>query len=416
MKIISKTGIVILFIIYCITGKSCKKDEIPVLTTSSITSITATSASSGGNITSDGGAEIIARGVCWGISANPATSDSKTNDGIGTGQFESIISGLTAGSTYHVRAYATNSAGTSYGADLSFTTLGQVPEAVTQSATNISATGAILNGSVNANYLLTTVTFEYGTSSIYGQTVTATQSPVTGSSLTNVTAETTGLVEGTTYHFRIKTENSLGTTLGNDMVFTTLGEVPTAITQSACCLSSNVAKLNGTVNANYAATTVTFEYGTTEAYGSSVSASQSIITGNSPISVSANISGLNSGTTYHFRIKAVNSLGTTYGDDLTFITLLTDGDGNVYRYTRIGNQVWMRENLKTTRYNDGTDIPNVADASAWSALASAAYSWYNNDPDLYKNVYGSLYNWYAVNTGKLCPEGGMSPDSANGWS
>ena len=193
------------------------------------------------------------------------------------------------------------------------------------------------------------------------------------------------------------------------LTFTTLGQTPTAITQPACCLSSTGAILNGTVNANYAVTTVTFEYGTTTAYGSSVSAAQNPVTGNISASVSANISGLISGTTYHFRIKAVNSLGTVYGDDATFITLLTDSDGNIYQYTKIGTQVWMRENLKTSRYNDGTDIPNVTDPETWAALTSPAYSWYNNDATANKNVYGALYNWYAVNTGKLCPAGWHVP-------
>jgi hypothetical protein len=102
---------------------SCKKDEPatnPVLSTSSVTNITVSTATSGGNITSDGGAKITARGVCWGPTANPTTSDSKTVDGDGTGQFVSDITGINPGSTYYVRAYATNSVGTSYGNEITF--------------------------------------------------------------------------------------------------------------------------------------------------------------------------------------------------------------------------------------------------------------------------------------------------------
>lgn len=299
---------------------SCKKEELPTLSTSSITNITATTGSGGGNITSDGGVSITARGVCWSSNSNPSITDSKTNDGTGDGQYVSSLIGLSAGSTYHVRAYATNSVGTAYGADLSFATLGKAPECLTQVASNISSSGAILNGTVNANYLSTTVTFEYGTTSTYGQTIAATQSPVTGNSLTNVTAELTGLVAGTTYHFRIKTENSLGTTSGNDLTFITAGQVPTAITHAACCFSSTGAKLNGTVNANYLSTTVTFDYGLTTAYGNTVTAIPSPVIGNTSTNVSASISGLIGGTTYHFRIKALNELGTTFGEDLTFTT------------------------------------------------------------------------------------------------
>ncbi len=94
----------------------------PTVTTTAISSITTNSASSGGDITSDGGASVTARGVCWSTSANPTTADSKTSDGTGTGAFSSAITGLSPGTTYHVRAYATNSAGTSYGSDVNFKT------------------------------------------------------------------------------------------------------------------------------------------------------------------------------------------------------------------------------------------------------------------------------------------------------
>jgi len=95
---------------------------IPIVTTTAISSITATTASTGGNITSDGGASVTEKGVCWSTAANPTTSDSHTSDGTGTGSFTSSITGLSAGTAYHVRAYATNSVGTGYGSDVSFTT------------------------------------------------------------------------------------------------------------------------------------------------------------------------------------------------------------------------------------------------------------------------------------------------------
>ncbi len=92
------------------------------VTTTAVSSITTTTASSGGNVTSEGGGTVTAKGVCWSTSENPTISDSKTEDGTGTGSFTSSITGLTAGTTYHVRAYATNQAGTTYGADVSFST------------------------------------------------------------------------------------------------------------------------------------------------------------------------------------------------------------------------------------------------------------------------------------------------------
>jgi uncharacterized protein (TIGR02145 family) len=87
---------------------------------------------------------------------------------------------------------------------------------------------------------------------------------------------------------------------------------------------------------------------------------------------------------------------------------VTDIDGNVYRTVIIGNFLWMAENLKTTSCNDGTKIPNVADSIAWTGLTSGAYCWYRNDESNAK-TYGALYNWYAVNTGRLCPRGWRVP-------
>jgi uncharacterized protein (TIGR02145 family) len=94
---------------------------------------------------------------------------------------------------------------------------------------------------------------------------------------------------------------------------------------------------------------------------------------------------------------------------------LKDTDGNIYKVIRIGNQLWMAENLKTTKLNDGTLIPNVIDDGEWYNLVTPGYAWYNHDPDTYKNVYGALYNWYTASTGKLCPQGWHIP-SDDEWS
>lgn len=96
-------------------------------------------------------------------------------------------------------------------------------------------------------------------------------------------------------------------------------------------------------------------------------------------------------------------------------TFTDSRDGNTYKWVKIGEQVWMAENLKTTKYNNGTSIPNVTDNAAWAALGSSpGYCWYNND-NSNANIYGALYNWYAVNTGKLCPVGWHIP-SYNEWT
>lgn len=94
---------------------------------------------------------------------------------------------------------------------------------------------------------------------------------------------------------------------------------------------------------------------------------------------------------------------------------LTDIDGNVYRTVTIGSQVWMAENLKTTHYNDGAEIEYPgSDNAAWTANTSGAYAWYSNEI-FYKNLYGAIYNWHAVNSGKLCPTGWRVPSDLD-WS
>jgi uncharacterized protein (TIGR02145 family) len=130
----------------------------------------------------------------------------------------------------------------------------------------------------------------------------------------------------------------------------------------------------------------------------------------------SSLTGLITNTTYYVRAFATNSSGTGYGNEISFKTLsdtssetVTDVDGNVYKTVTIGTQVWMAENLKTTTYNNGTTIPNVTDGTTWAALITPAYCWYNNDASTNKATYGTLYNWYTVNTSMLCPTGWHVP-------
>lgn len=93
---------------------------------------------------------------------------------------------------------------------------------------------------------------------------------------------------------------------------------------------------------------------------------------------------------------------------------ITDIDGNTYKTVTIGTQTWMAENLKVTKYNDGIAIPNVTDDTAWGELTTGALCDYDNTPSN-SETYGKLYNWHAVNTGKLCPTGWHVPSDAE-WT
>ena len=97
------------------------------------------------------------------------------------------------------------------------------------------------------------------------------------------------------------------------------------------------------------------------------------------------------------------------------LSAVTDKDGNVYKIVTIGTQEWMVENLKTTKYNDGKDIPNVTNNTEWAVLTTPAYCWFDNNETPNKASYGALYNWYTINTGKLCPTGWHVPTDAE-WT
>ena len=586
--------------------------DIPVLSTRTISDITKNAASSGGLINSQGGTPITAKGVCWSQVQGPTVNDFHSSNGEGSDNYFSTLSGLAAGTKYYVRAYAVNEGGTAYGNQLDFTTTPDapvLPTATTSSANPVNITSATLNGVVNANGQSTTVTFEYGLTNSYGIAVAASQSPVTGSVNTDVGVEVTGLIGGTLYHFRVKAENGGGVTYGLDQTFTTLCAAPSAATSPASNLTNTSATLKGAVNANNFATTVIFEYGLTAGYGSTLPDKEGIITGTVSTNVSADLSGLQPNTTYHyritasscggtvngsdqifvtyctapsavttaatnagittatlngnvnannfssgasfeygtttsysisvpaspgtvngtgntpvaadltglvsntlyhFRVNAVNCGGTVNGNDLTLTTMpivtitrylsdlniiaceavidagggapisergfcwstnqnptvndnkttngtgtgiysgnimglmvntayyvrayaknssgtaysgqyviktsagtVVDADGNLYASVTIGTQVWMRENLRTTKYNDGTSISLVSDNTTWSSLTTAAYCWYNNDEAGNKVDYGALYNRH-VNTAKLCPAGWHVP-TLNNW-
>ena len=139
----------------------------------------------------------------------------------------------------------------------------------------------------------------------------------------------------------------------------------------------------------------------------------------------SHITGLTPLTTYYVRAYATNSAGTSYGNEISFTTLadytgqtgtINDIDGNTYQTIGIDNQIWMAENLKTTRYNDGTPIPKITDNTVWVALTTGAYSDYNNSPDN-STIYGRLYNWYTVDNNeatKMASNGGKNV-CPTGW-
>ena len=149
---------------------------LPTVTTAAVTSIAGTTAYSGGNVTSDGGGTVTARGVCWSTSSSPTTANSKTTDGTGSGSFTSSITGLCFGTTYYVRAYATNGAGTSYGSDLTLTTI-NVPTVTTTAQSSVTGISASSGGNITND--------GGGTVSARGVCWSTTSNPTTANSTTS---------------------------------------------------------------------------------------------------------------------------------------------------------------------------------------------------------------------------------------
>ncbi|NLJ07424.1 MAG: hypothetical protein GX437_07130 [Sphingobacteriales bacterium] len=231
------------------------------------------------------------------------------------------IKGLLPNSTIHYRVVAENQAGISYGADSVFNTPSILPEAVTQSADNVQTTSAELHALVKANNSPTSVVFEYGKTITYGNTITPAPDSVFGMNWENINITITGLDMNTTYHFRVVASNQAGTVYGADQSFTTdFKDVPYAKTLAASNIDVNSAQLNAEVNPNNLPTKITFEWGTTTAYGNSVNSVPDSLNGMTTSNVIYSLTGLQPNTTYHYRVKAENSLGTTYGNDTFFTT------------------------------------------------------------------------------------------------
>ncbi len=299
------------------------------ISTSALSNLTPTSVTSGGTINSNAGPPINKRGIqryrllnfgLGSLIVDPVFIDDATS---GLGSYTLTAGGLTPNTNYRVRAFAKTAWGTFYGTPISFTTPADptVPVLSTTNVSNINATTASSGGNITS-------------------------------------------------------------------------DGGAAITARGVCWSTSP---NPTTSDNK----------TTDGTGTGT--------------FSSNMNNLQWDTRYYVRAYATNSVGTAYGNEISFIPVhagcgtVTDIDGNVYQTVTIGTQCWMKENLKTTRYRDGTAIPNVTDSLAWAINTTGAYSHYNNN-SANNSTYGKLYNWYAVSNSKnICPIGWHVPSDTE-WS
>ena len=490
---------------------------LPTVTTRAVSNVTETTVTCGGNVTDRGYSSVTVRGVCWGTEPNPTVSGSHRNNGYGTGAFSISIAGLTAGTTYYVRAYATNSVGTAYGEEVSFTTVGEIPldtceiftlpysenfESFTSSTTTLTGVEPDCWKLVQQDVTITDADRPqlYYKSSfahsgnyslmmrnrcVYAMPALSPDIPMNHVKLTMYLRQANaayrlevGVWDDATGEFervqlinnnstdveyvacdfsaytgnghRIAFRNVLGS--GNytysfnyldditlDMIFSdTSATLPTVTTSSVSDITGSTATCGGTVTDDggvavtgrgvcWATRPNPTVNGSHTSNGTGTGAFTSIIT------------GLEANTTYYVRAYATNGVGRAYGEEVTFTTeaaspvvngqpchgteTVTDIDGNVYNTVVIGNQCWMRENLRATKYADGTAIP--AGGSTTSNTDPYYYDYSSSGIPLEERGY--LYNWAAAMHGAtssnavpsgvqgICPNGWHLPSDAE-WT
>lgn len=401
----------------------------PSVTTTTISNITCTTADCGGTVSSEGISGVSAKGVCWSTTTNPTIADSTTIDGNDVGSFISHITGLQPNTRYYVRAYATNNTGTVYGVQRNFITPVATPALTTATVNNITCTSASCGGNIS---------FE-GISPVTARGVcwSSSQNPTINDSLTvdssglgGFSSLITGIQPNTHYYVRAYATNSAGTAYGTQRHFSTPAATPSISTIGITRISFTSVTCGG--NVSFEGISAVTARGVCWSTSTNPTINDNhTIDSSGQGSFTSHITGLQPIIHYYVRAYATNSAGTVYGNEIEFNTsdgfpcpdaaTLTDIDSNVYNTVQLGNQCWMRENLRTTHYANGTEIPLYLNYGN----TACRYYPYGNESNV--PIYGYLYNWYATmmwasssNTNPsgvqgICPNGWHVPSDAE-WT
>ncbi|MFA6397877.1 MAG: hypothetical protein WDK96_03495 [Candidatus Paceibacterota bacterium] len=385
----------------------------PSITTNTATNISGSSATLRGTVNPNGGA--TKTWFEYGTTTALGNSTSKISRGSGTSSvsFNEAISVLPS-KTYYFRAFAENNAGTEFmGSMLTFLTPSlSGPTIVTNTATNITLSGATLNGSVNPNGSPTTSYFQYGTNSnLTTYSTTSVVNQGSGTSAIAMTSNLSSLQLNTTYYFRAVAKDSTGTEyFGSILSFNTGGnnnpnQAPTVTTNSATSITESNATLNGYVDGNGTSTTTWFQYGTNQ--GLLNNSTNIVSIGINGYNMGEFITGLQPNTIYYFRAVAQNSYGTSYGSVLSFTTnsnyvppvppippnpnvapiaLTTTANAIGKISARLNGLVLISGNLSTNawfEYGTTTALGNTTQVQTIGSSGSIAYSQaiYNLNPN-----------------------------------
>ncbi len=401
---------------------------LPKLSTITASNITETSVVSGGNITSDGGSQVTARGVCWGTSHNPTINGNHTTDGSGIGNFTSNITNLTGNTTYYVRAYATNSVGTAFGNEIVFVTAipATLPTINTFTASNITDSSATSGGNITSDGGAQVTARGVCWSTSQNPTINDNHT-TNGSGTGSFTSNLTGLTKNTTYYVRAYATNAAGTAYGNQVSFTANTTIPILTTIDVSNVTENSAICGGKISSD-GGTMVT-------ARGVCWSTSQyptindnHTIDGSGIGSFTSHLVGLELGKIYYVRAYAINAFDTAYGNQISFIAVLDKsfsvGNGK-YVYFSPGNLQWSPTNGGDT-LTTHTIADNLTAAGTWRFAPNQwdtigadnmnIYSTYTGWIDLFgwgTSGYNNKYPYMAIPIDTLYGNGSSSISNTN---
>lgn len=400
-----------------------KAPDVPILTTDSAFNIGSTTANIGGNVISDGGADIIERGICWSIKSNPTIVDHKKAVGKGAGKFETDLGDLPPDSKLYVRTYATNRTGTGYGNIVSFITyINALPLIRTNTISEVTTNSAISGGYIYYYQIqpwwITGVCYSKNVNPTLKDSVLKTDSP-----RYTFTLKITGLNKGTKYYIRafVKGPSSYpdnGTSYGEQFEFTTLQTEPSVSLISEKRIGLYSLEVNCTVTDD----------------GGDKDTKRGVCWSKNPLPTindsktengvgagdyTAQITNLEKSTEYYVRAYATNKIGTKYSFPIsikTYEDIINDAEGNSYITTKIGQQIWMAENLKASKYQNGELIGTTNPSSLIiSGETKPKYQWAYGGDESNVEIYGRLYTWHVVTDSRgICPSGWHVP-SYNEW-